>query len=100
MINSVFFAQCTTVESALRALPYVTFVDALPFQSDPNQTTIVVDFDETRLTMSTVCEILGIISTHLGDQDSFELEIGRATMCVSAIKFRPEVAASHFIVGQ
>ena len=100
MINSVFFAQCTTVESALRDLPYVTFVDALPAQSTPNQTTVIVDFDSTHITMSSVCEILGIISTHLGDQDSFELEISRTSMCVSAIKFRPEIAASHFIVGQ
>lgn len=99
MINSVFHAQCSMVESALRALPYITFVDALPTQSDPNQTTVVVDFDGTRLTMSMVCEILGTVSTHLGDQDSFELEVGRTTLCISAIKFRPDVAATHFIVG-
>lgn len=96
MTNPVFHAQCTTLEAALRDLPYVFFVDALPTQSRPNETTVIVDVSVEYVTISQVCEILGLIRQHLGEQKYFDLELGRSTLCISSVQFNPEARVGVF----
>jgi len=90
-MTNIFHAQCTTLEAALRSLPYVSFVDALPTQTKPDETTIVLDTHSELLTLSHLCEILGLIREHLGDQKFFDIEVGRSTVCISGIKSVPKL---------
>jgi hypothetical protein len=85
--NPVFHGHCLLLEFALKALPYVAFVDAMPTLSTPNETTVVLDTkDEHPLTLSHLCEILCLIREHLGEQKFFDIEVGRATVCISGIR--------------
>ena len=90
-MNPIFSAQCACLEAALLDLPYVSYVDAAPTETKPNETTLVVDFDNHSLTLSHLCEIAGLALKHLGEQRFFTIESGDTTLVIHGLKFSPQV---------
>src|ERR1700748_801006 len=98
--NWHFHAQCSLIESALRSLPYVTFVDALPTQSKPNENSVIVAVD-VPLSMTHICEIFAIVKEHIGEQRDFGVEVGASTIVLTHLKYNIDfhVAACTFAIS-
>lgn len=96
MIDPYFLTQCMQLQKALGDLPFVHYVDALPTNQIPTETTVVVSFVGT-ITLSDLASIIEFVVTHLGNQSDFEIEVGSDTLVITGLKSQLKVTASGVV---